>query len=695
MREQIENLETPRRAGLGIAGPLRGALIVWMALHTLHAAADGPVIHWFRATPSTIAVGESSTLRWHVDGAAEVIINNGIGTVPAIGSIPVTPDATTTYLLTASGEAGSSSTSRTVVVGPHPNARGGRYVHMISPISTQLFTAPATLRLFAAAYDPTGDGGYRRHADRVDFYVDDTLVAYVLAADSEFWVFKTRVGPIGAGRHRVWARAVYTDPAEILHSESMWISVEPQPAYAQTITLDDDLVLSDDQSSVLVGTADARIRINGQGHRIRSEGSWTGTLDWRNVDLFGVGPQDSATPAIELSNASSIRIEDSRFDTTGTLALDLAPGATANLRGNEFRSNMSMPTSQQPEYEPGASYPAFRVRGGGSDVLKRFQGNRIGLGWADFRNTGHWLIGGDSESDSNIVIAPRGGIWAQNTSRTELRGNLSYHVYYGGWSQGNNMEMNGSHDILIEHNVVGGGSWPIRGFSGSLRYNLMLDAGHEFLWITGDNAAVHHNVFAGGDGDQAPIRLIYGPQNARIYNNTLDGLGRSTMNRPVWVGEGAQAILRSNAIVNMPNPPAVQIDHTLGATLDADYNLFSGQTAAEPRNYSDNRQPSHDIGTHNAQVDPMFSEPAEPLRYDLGDLWSRTISVRQVLANYRTRYTPGPGSPLTDSGDPGVGPADTIMHTGFESSEPPQGGAGNDVGAVGSGIPSADDRFGL
>jgi hypothetical protein len=47
-----------------------------------------------------------------------------------------------------------------------------------------------------------------------------------------------------------------------------------------------------------------------------------------------------------------------------------------------------------------------------------------------------------------------------------------------------------------------------------------------------------------------------------------------------------------------------------------------------------------------------------------------------VLGLYRTRYAPQAGSPLIDAGDP-------------------QGGAGNDIGAVGAGQANPADLFGL
>lgn len=690
-----------RMTHLGSVVVLAIALIAAaMAEQPSPAGTAPPLIQWLTATPSTIVNGGGTTLRWHVDGADTVSLDQGIGPASAIGTRAVSPTVTTTYTLSVGSGAGMTQQQHTVVVGPNPTDNGGRFVRMISPISGQRFTAPATLRTFAAGFDPEGTscgagGNADRCADRVDFYVDGTVMAQVPGSQSEYWVFKASFGGIGAGTHRVWARAIYSDPPAMLDSESMWITVENAPAYAQTIDLAQDVVLSGAQHYELLGSSSSggRIRLNGHGHRIRSTGGWSGRLTLNHVDVFDLGVMNSTTPAIDVATGNTVRIEDTVFDTSNAVALSLSGTASATIRGNTFRSNMLMRESQQPEFEPGASYPAFRASGS-SGATKVFQGNHIGLGWADFRNADNWLIGGDADADGNVVIAPRGGIWAQNMTRSIIRGNISYHVYYGGWSQGNNMEVGGSDDILIEHNVIGGGSWPIRGFSGTLRYNLLLDAGHQWLWITGDDAKVHHNVFAGGEADIAGIWLIYQPQNAQVYNNTIDGLNIASMTRPVWVGADGNSVataqLHSNAIVNMRNPPGIQVD----GVLTADYNLFSGQQGSL-RNYSDNRHPAHDIGALNAQVDAQFLEPAEPLRYRWDDLWNRRVSARQVLANYRTRYTPRPGSPLIDTGNPGNTAPGTILTSGFEDGETPgTSNSGNDIGAVGSGVPVPDDQFG-
>ena len=71
----------------------------------------------FDATPNNITAGSGSTLTWVVQGATNVSISPGVGTVALTGSTQVTPSATTTYTLTATGPTGNVTATATVTVG--------------------------------------------------------------------------------------------------------------------------------------------------------------------------------------------------------------------------------------------------------------------------------------------------------------------------------------------------------------------------------------------------------------------------------------------------------------------------------------------------------------------------------------------------------------------------------------------------
>ena len=75
-----------------------------------------PIINSFSAVPSTINVGESSTLSWSVTDASSVTIDNAIGSVALTGTTAVNPTTTTTYTLTATNTAGSVTATTTVTV---------------------------------------------------------------------------------------------------------------------------------------------------------------------------------------------------------------------------------------------------------------------------------------------------------------------------------------------------------------------------------------------------------------------------------------------------------------------------------------------------------------------------------------------------------------------------------------------------
>lgn len=76
-----------------------------------------PVITSFSATPDFLTKsGDPSTLDWFVTNASSVSINQGVGTVGVYGSKEVKPEATTTYALTATNSAGSTTMEVTVTV---------------------------------------------------------------------------------------------------------------------------------------------------------------------------------------------------------------------------------------------------------------------------------------------------------------------------------------------------------------------------------------------------------------------------------------------------------------------------------------------------------------------------------------------------------------------------------------------------
>ncbi|MBW2005045.1 MAG: RHS domain-containing protein [Deltaproteobacteria bacterium] len=67
----------------------------------------------FSADPASIKLGESSTLTWTTTNADTVSIDQSVGSVEENGSLSVSPQQTTTYTLTATGEGGTTTESLT------------------------------------------------------------------------------------------------------------------------------------------------------------------------------------------------------------------------------------------------------------------------------------------------------------------------------------------------------------------------------------------------------------------------------------------------------------------------------------------------------------------------------------------------------------------------------------------------------
>lgn len=80
-----------------------------------------PKIQVFEVAPSVIDAGTVTYLRWQVENANSVSINNNIGDVAISGTMPVSPSSTTTYTITARNIKGTSSSSLTVIVNPGVN----------------------------------------------------------------------------------------------------------------------------------------------------------------------------------------------------------------------------------------------------------------------------------------------------------------------------------------------------------------------------------------------------------------------------------------------------------------------------------------------------------------------------------------------------------------------------------------------
>jgi hypothetical protein len=351
------------------------------------------------------------------------------------------------------------------------------------------------------------------------------------------------------------------------------------------------------------------------------------------------------------------------------------------IRGNTFQPNILTPVDSRANWN--GSHPSVVIVADGS-MPKVFAGNNVGVSYVTFERASNLTIGGDTDADSNIIIGVRAGMQIRNPSNTVVRGNLSYHRYPFGWSEGMNLEFMGSGTTLVEHNIFRGGSWMIQSYSaGEFRYNMLVDnINHAFFRSGGANARIHHNILmnVGYQRDYEPSGGLESTQ-AHFYNNTVDAGGT----RLGW--EQATFAISSTRIGSLRNNVFTGFAYgsrtTLfpaGSATAANYNCFHNPDAgSNVVRYGDTALGANDCGTAGV-ADTRFSQPRTiPFPIGDGDIWLRKVGVSAILALYRGIYTPGSGSPLIDAGDP-TDDTDGLRNT--------------DIGAVGAGTAHPADQFG-
>jgi len=98
-----------------------------------------PQITVFEATPSVISAGDVAYLRWSVSNADYISIDNGIGSVAASGTIPISPGSNTTYTLSAKNFGGEVKARAQIIVRSPSTA--GQITPTITPPTVAAFYA--------------------------------------------------------------------------------------------------------------------------------------------------------------------------------------------------------------------------------------------------------------------------------------------------------------------------------------------------------------------------------------------------------------------------------------------------------------------------------------------------------------------------------------------------------------------------
>ena len=627
---------------------------------------------------ATVTGASNTAVTWTASGGT--ITAAGVFTAPASGGNYVIratsaadPQSSGTALATVSG--GAAAVVEPFFDSSHP------YVRVMTPIPYVTYFAPATIRIWAHAPD-TGSDTVNGYAPAVDFYLGTMMVGTVTkTATDRIDYYQVDVTGVPAGSYEVMVRSrMASGTVESQHIPVTVIDVPPHSGPKMDLT--SDLVLSGSTSFELIGTTDARALLtSSNGSRIRSAAGWTGHLTIRNADVIGLGKMDVPGIEVTVAGSNALEISGSVFDRCGPPSLTANDQAPVTVSRNTFQPNMLTPVNDEADYA--GSHPSLRLAGN-SSAKKLFQGNNVGVSFVRFERTSHWTVGGDHDADGNIFIGVRAGVEFSDASDVIMRGNFSHHRYPFGWSQGHNLDFEGtSGTTLVEHNVFRGSSWMIQGLGGELRYNLLIDNINEaFIRSNPAGTPIHHNVFV-NVGYQRQYYPSCGVQRSSgsFYNNTVDAGGTKLG----WfdgafiapMGQGLMTSARNNVFTGFAYTNATPL-LTAGAATVADYNAFYNPDSTKLTRYGDTGLGGHDVGG-GASTDPKFAQ-ARVVPFPIGDgeIWLRKVTVSQILSLYRGIYTPTAGSPLIDAGDP----ADD------------SGGRNTDIGAVGAGNVHPDDYFG-
>jgi hypothetical protein len=556
-----------------------------------------------------------------------------------------------------------------------------------SPGQRMRFTAGLPFRILADGNDPSawecppGHPPYVCPDSAMTFFVDGQPVGTVPPDpdNQNLWELRLPNG-LPAGDHVITVRFAPHDAPAVDGLVPVYIHVDPVPTYAHTLDLSADLVLGGNTTLDWTNTL-----VRGHGFEVRTAPGYTGAIRIRDSMVTGLAAFDHQV-GLDVTTTGAVEISNTIFEATAPLRLVVNGSAPITIRDNELRAtNYVTYVSSDPSRSP------ILDLAGNTSGAKVMQGNNIGGGIVRISEMAGWQIGGLRDSEGNIFNGPRCVLALDDADDAVIQGNYLRHDYYGGFSQGFNLHFSGGTDgALVEHNVIRDSSWPVQSFGGELRYNLLVNSGHDFVRSARSQARFHHNILAHAQapnsGYDGAVLLYGGEQGVVFDSNTFDAGGA--------VGSyGAPAIVLGSpgvGLASLRNNVFTQFDgtHALIAGADgessvgsprvaeADYNAWHNPLAGGTARYLPGLV-AGTAGAHDVVADPDFAGdvPQVPYLIDEGMVWTRSYGVSQVLAHYRALYTPSTGSPLIDAGDP----AD---------------GAATDIGAVGAGTNDPDDKLG-
>jgi hypothetical protein len=448
-----------------------------------------------------------------------------------------------------------------------------------------------------------------------------------------------------------------------------------------TMNLSGTFVLSGNDVLEIRGTPDKRCTIIGNGHQILSH-LWKGRASIKYCDIRGLGTPKMHAFELDARGQAAILFDHCSFDASSSLYIRTEDDAAASVTECSVLPNSIVRVDKAREKSD-----AVFLAAGKSIAPKFFQGNRIYKSHIQIEAPG-WLIGGKKDSESNLIIGWRAGIFASGAG-TIVTGNYVHVLMprteeFPWWSQV--ATFTSAKGALAEHNVIRDGEWIVQFVEGEFRNNVICDINdHNFL-RNGSTGQIHHNIFFAGKPEHPPgsqggcIFVVYPPKDGEdgvdVFNNVFDA--NNVLNVPgIEVNpKGFVKSLRNNAFVrfnhqekfgntgqamirpHFSEPLTTPLPERLGYS---DYNLYHSPAAKSHRVYglgvAGKAEKDDGFGKHDlVEVDPKFKGPLpDVFPFDDVDIKAGKVTVSQMLARFREIYAPAPGSPLLGAGNPADG----------------------------------------
>ncbi|HYF50506.1 MAG TPA: hypothetical protein VEJ63_13935, partial [Planctomycetota bacterium] len=247
----------------------------------------------------------------------------------------------------------------------------------------------------------------------------------------------------------------------------------------QNWSLTEDFVLSGADALEIKGTKDKPCTVDGQFNRILTKDKWTGRIHATYCNFKNLGKKENVANdrlqkdcesfVLHGAGASAIVFENCSFEFVNTFVIANHEQSMTRFVNNTIAENAINPCSKAAHLSRGI----FEASGT-SKEKKVFQGNRVYRGGCSF-SAPNWLIGGEKDAESNIIIGVRAGVFAGGEG-TLVRGNyiecnLRVTEEYPYWSQVSTVGTS----CTTEHNVIRRGHWVVRGISGEFRHNLVME----------------------------------------------------------------------------------------------------------------------------------------------------------------------------------------------------------------------------